>query len=140
MANSTREPLQERVLAVVEIAGGSDRPPSAEIATVAYRASEGGLVVIVLSGLSRTALDAMLDPVVHQVGSRVRGVLYLDEQDDAGVRKAIERAELIIATSPCFRANLLAFGIEVLEAEEGLGRLRDCNGRPRAATSAPGRS
>ncbi|WP_424540810.1 hypothetical protein [Sinorhizobium medicae] len=73
---------------VIEIAGSGIHLP-AELIIAGYWASQTGLVVFVLNGVTPPAVNAVLDPIVVTLPFSIPGVLYVDINDEKRVREAV---------------------------------------------------
>jgi hypothetical protein len=84
---------------VVEIAPCANGEPPAEAIRAAYRASEYGLVVLVLRGVVASAVDRILDPLVAALRLDIPGVLYVDADDEPTVAQAVRDAGPVYAVT-----------------------------------------
>lgn len=121
-------PLADRFHAVVEITPRVRDGSHAGLLALAYAASRTAPVMAVLSGITRRAMDARLDPVVARLGVCVRGVVYADAEDEAAVLAAAATVPLVVALSPSLRALLATQRIAHCGLVEGIGRLRTLAG------------
>ncbi len=86
--------------------------------TAAYHASSAGPVTLVLRGTTSTAVDRVLDDVVH--GRRdVFGVRYVNASDRAGVIAAARTAQIAVGRTPEFRALMADRGVDCCAPEDG---------------------
>ncbi|MDX0424426.1 hypothetical protein GOC91_22440 [Sinorhizobium medicae] len=95
---------------VIEIAGSGIHLP-AELIIAGYWASQTGLVVFVLNGVTPPAVNAVLDPIVVTLPFSIPGVLYVDINDEKRVREAVLFAEEIYAATRAFRRIAARCGI-----------------------------
>lgn len=72
-----------RVIEIVQSAGYLP----AELILTGYWASQSGLVVFILNGVTPQAVDLVLDPIVVTLPMTIPGVLYVD----VGTRRAFAR-------------------------------------------------
>lgn len=102
--------------ALVEIALDSDGELPRDLIATAYIASRAITVGFVLdAGVTREEVDRVLDPLVATTCGSVRGVRYLDHNDDRGVLAAIGRARFVVAVTRGFRERCARSGIASLE-------------------------
>ncbi|MFC6487592.1 hypothetical protein [Nitratireductor sp. GCM10026969] len=95
---------------VVEISRRNGHIPSGLI-EACYRASQSGLVVLALDGISPQAVNRILDPVVPTLPLDIPGVLYIDAADAARVQEAVFAAERIFVATIAFRGMVRALGV-----------------------------
>jgi hypothetical protein len=79
------------VLAVVEIVPD---PPEGTLTTLvrdAYFASQRGVIILVLNGVSPGQVDDALDPIVRLLPLSIPGLRYLDISDRTAVEDAVAR-------------------------------------------------
>ena len=77
-----------------------------------YRASQAGLIALVLNGVEAVAADRVLDPVVARMPLTIPGVAYLPIDDDARVREAVLCASAVFVATHRFRDAVLGLGVE----------------------------
>lgn len=123
-----------RVRGVVEISGRKGRVP-AGLVEDCYRASQNGLVALVLRDIPPQAVDRILDPLVPTLPLNIPGVLYIDSRETGRVREALLAAESIFVATAAFRGVVRALGVAprliapVSQAGRSLcGFLRERNG------------
>ena len=93
-------------LAVVEIAANSlGRLPAAMLEKL-YRASEKGVIILVLNDTGYEAVDKVLDDVVASLPHSIPGVRYVDSTDDDGIRRACGSAPLVFWQTNAFRRQV----------------------------------
>jgi hypothetical protein len=109
-----------RPWAVVEITSGTGERERTELIRAAYRSSNSGVVALALRGITRQIVDRALDSIVDIRRDRVRGVVYIDaDRSQEDVLTAASRAEVVVAETEEFRAQLLSRGIVPLGIDEG---------------------
>ena len=104
--------------AIVEIAGEFDPAERRGLIEAAYRSSRSGLVGLALRGVSRQAVDRVLDDVVDMRNAEL-GVIYIDGEDESALLDLAARAQLVIAATARFHAQLGERGIVALGVREG---------------------
>lgn len=107
-----------RTRAVIEIAEEFDPRVQAELVASAYRLSRNGLVVLALRGISRKAVDRLLDPVVATVGRDVVGILYVEAPDPIQLLPYVAPATQVVGVSEGFHSAFRRHGIPVLAPAE----------------------
>jgi hypothetical protein len=124
------------IQALVEVS--SDLAPQQQKSLVswAYRLSRSGRVMLLLRGISRAAVDRMLDETVATEGLDVKGLLYADPGEDNEAMRVAADASIVVASTEPFRAMLQTRGVAVVdlpaadagaradERHEGPGRRR----------------
>lgn len=95
---------------VIEIAQSDGRLPT-ELIVVGYWASQAGVVVYVLNGVTPQAINLVLDPIVTTLPLSIPGVLYVSINDTTRVCEAVRCAEEIYATTKVFRRQAIDYGI-----------------------------
>ncbi len=95
---------------VIEIVQSGGYLP-AELILTGYWASQSGLVVFILNGVTPQAVDLVLDPIVVTLPMTIPGVLYVDVGDKTRVREAVLFAEEIYAATRLFRRLTIRCGI-----------------------------
>ncbi|AFL51782.1 hypothetical protein ABIE78_002362 [Sinorhizobium fredii] len=95
---------------VIEIAESGGRLPT-ELIVVGYWASQAGVVVYVLNGVTPHAINLVLDPIVTTLPLQIPGVLYVSINDTARVCEAVRCAEEIYAATRVFRRQTADYGI-----------------------------
>jgi hypothetical protein len=95
---------------VIEIVQSGGYLP-AELILTGYWASQSGLVVFILNGVTPRAVDLVLDPIVVTLPLTIPGVLYVDVRDKTRVRDAVLFAEEIYAATRFFRRLAVRCGI-----------------------------
>ena len=96
-----------RVIEIVQTGGYLP----AELILTGYWASQSGLVVFILNGVTPQAVDLVLDPIVVTLPMTIPGVLYVDVGDKTRVREAVLFAEEIYAATTLFRRLTIRCGI-----------------------------
>lgn len=92
------------VQAVIEITSSSDGRLPARLLSEAYRASDCGMIILILNGVAPVAVDGLLDHVVASLPLSIPGVLYVDAGDEAAVDGALCRTGIVfVATSRLLR-------------------------------------
>jgi hypothetical protein len=116
--------------AVVEIAPDADGQLPVELIRHAYRASEQGLIVLILQDITPSAVDRILDPLVSMSRLDIPGVLYIDAKNQSAVLQAVHDAQVIFAATDRLRSLIAAFGMRcgavqpATAALEAMTRLR----------------
>lgn len=110
--------LTDRPWALVEIGSEMDEAERAELIRAAYLSSRAGVVVLVLRGVSPRSVDRVLDEVVNVREGGIRGVVYLNGDDEPAVLAAAANAAHVIASTERFRLVLDERGIPVVESTE----------------------
>ncbi|HJS62048.1 MAG TPA: hypothetical protein VJ800_09880 [Pseudolabrys sp.] len=95
---------------VIEIVESGGRLPT-ELIVVGYWASQAGVVVYVLNGVTPQAINLVLDPIVTTLPLSIPGVLYVSINDKARVCEAVRCAEEIYAATRIFRQLTAHYGI-----------------------------
>jgi hypothetical protein len=95
---------------VIEIVESGGRPP-ADLIVAGYWASQAGLVVFVLNGVTPQAINLVLDPIVTTLPLSIPGVLYVRIHDEARVCEAVRCADEIYAATGSFRRLTADYGI-----------------------------
>jgi hypothetical protein len=109
-----------RPWALIEITAGSDERKRTELIRAAYRSSRSGVVALALRGVATQVVDRALDSIVDIRRDRVKGVVYIDgECSQQELLAAAMKAEVVIAETEGFRAELLAHGIASVGSENG---------------------
>lgn len=121
--------------AVVEIAGDFNQSERRGLIEAAYRSSRSGLVGLALHGVTRQAVDRVLDGIVDARNGELEGVIYID--DESALLDAAARARLVIAATASFRAQLGARGIVAVGVREGTSFLGLSAGDDRAIAAVP---
>ena len=103
---------EKRPWAAVEIAPTAKGQLPATLVRWAYRASQIGVVALVLNGIDARDVNRVLDPLVPLLPLTIPGVIYLHMDDDPRVQEAILSAQLVFAATRPFRAYVLALGID----------------------------
>jgi hypothetical protein len=98
--------------AVVEISSNSEGRAPVQLLRCSYRASQAGLIALVLNGVDARAVDRALDPLVARLPLTIPGVDYLPIEDDARVQDAVLSADTVFVATPRFRDAVLALGTE----------------------------
>lgn len=98
--------------AVIEISCHADGRTPVQLLRCSYRASQAGLVALVLNGVEAHAVDRALDPLVARMPLTIPGVVYLPIEDDERVQNAVASADAVFVTTPRFRDAVLALGVE----------------------------
>lgn len=98
--------------AVIEVTSVHERNQSAQLIRCAYRASQTGLVALVLNGVDARAVDRVLDPIVPFLSLTIPGVRYLSIDDDALVQEAVLSASYVFVATKRFRSAALGFGVD----------------------------
>ena len=95
---------------VIEIAESGGSPP-ADLIVAGYWASQAGLVVFVLNGVTPQAINLVLDPIVTTLPLTIPGVLYVRINDEARVCEAVQCADEMYAATGIFRRLTADYGI-----------------------------
>ncbi|MEY9200488.1 MULTISPECIES: hypothetical protein [Sinorhizobium] len=95
---------------VIEIVESRGRLP-AELIVAGYWASQAGVVVYVLNGVTPQAINLVLDPIVTTLPLSIPGVLYVSLNDKARVCEAVRGADEIYAATGIFRRLTAHYGI-----------------------------
>lgn len=95
---------------VIEIAESGGRLPT-ELIVVGYWASQAGIVVYVLNGVTPQAINLVLDPIVTTLPLSIPGVIYVSINDKARVCEAVRCADEIYAATKTFRRLTALYGI-----------------------------
>ncbi|WP_159587175.1 hypothetical protein [Chelativorans xinjiangense] len=95
---------------VVEISRSGGGEP-ARLIEMSYRASQDGLVALVLHGISPQTVNLVLDPIVPTLPLNIPGVFYIDIGEEMRVREAVLSAETIFAATVRFRGLLRGWGV-----------------------------
>jgi hypothetical protein len=103
---------EKRPWAAVEIAPTPKGNPPAMLICSAYRASQAGIVALILNQVDPRVVNKILDPVVPLLPLTIPGVIYLRMDDAARMQEALFEAEIVFAATKPFRACLLALGID----------------------------
>ena len=82
---------EKRPWAAVEIAPTAKGQLPATLVRWAYRASQIGVVALVLNGIDARDVNRVLDPLVPLLPLTIPGVIYLHMDDDPRVQEAIFR-------------------------------------------------
>jgi hypothetical protein len=98
--------------AVIEISLSADGRTPIQLLRCSYRASQAGLVALVLNGVEARAADRALDPLVARLPLTIPGVAYLSIEDDARVQDAVLSADTIFVATARFRDAVLSLGVE----------------------------
>lgn len=107
--------------AVVDIDSDLAAATRSRLLASVYRFSHAGTVVLVLRDVSRSTIDAILNPVVDIVGVNVRGTLYVDASDLPTVLAGVYADTIVVGSSPTFCAECLSRGIATISVEEAVG-------------------
>jgi hypothetical protein len=98
--------------AVIEIASIRGKNPPAGLILCAYRASQTGLVALVLNDVDPRTVNRILDPLVRLMPLTIPGVLYLKINDDAQVREAVLSARMVFVATKEFHTSVVGLGID----------------------------
>jgi len=115
--------LPSSFASILEISRQADGSIPTDLVSAAYLASRTRPVGLILSAVSPTEIDRVLDPIVATAGKDLRGVVYVDGSDDAAVLEAAVSASRIFAGTAELRAKLTSRGIrygDVCDAEKEL--------------------
>ena len=96
---------------VVEIASNGRGLPAGLIQS-AYRASQAGLVGLVLNEVDPRAVNHILDPLVPLIPLTIPGVRYLKINDHACVREAVLSARMVFVATREFHTSVIGLGID----------------------------
>jgi hypothetical protein len=77
----------------------------------AYRASQSGLITLILNGVDACTADRVLDPVVARMPLTIPGVAYLSIENHERVREVVLSASAVLVTTAHFRATILELGV-----------------------------
>ena len=80
------------ILAVIEVTRHPQGSSFRELVTSAYYASQKGVIVLVLNGVTPAEVDAVLDPIVPLLPLTIPGLRYCDVNDLEAFRDAVLRA------------------------------------------------
>ncbi|TCN31457.1 hypothetical protein [Sinorhizobium americanum] len=95
---------------VIEIVESRGRLPT-ELIVAGYWASQAGVVIYVLNGVTPQAINLVLDPIVTTLPLSIPGVLYVSLMDKARVCEALRCADEIYAATGIFRRLAVHYGI-----------------------------
>lgn len=127
---------------MVEIRDDQGRDLQARLLAGAYRGSRRREVAVVLGGVGRDTVDRLLDPVVQEVGTGVRGVRYLDRKEAARLLGSLRNGDgpdLVIVSPDASWADGWAGASRVVRSpEDGLERLEEEPDRPVEGSGGPG--
>jgi hypothetical protein len=98
--------------AVVEISLATEGNQPTKLLRYAYRASQTGLVTLVLNGIEPSAVDRILDPVVARMPLTIPGVAYLSIGDTERVSEAALSAGIVFFATRRFRSAILELGVD----------------------------
>ena len=101
-----------QIWATIEISSNLEGRAPVQLLRCAYRASQAGLIALVLNGVEAIAADRVLDPVVARMPLTIPGVAYLPIDDDARVREAVLCASAVFVATHRFRDAVLGLGVE----------------------------
>jgi hypothetical protein len=113
------QPLPGWPWAVVEIASDADPGDRSGLIHAAYRSSRSGVVGLALHGVTRETVDRVLDTVVEARDVGLKGVVYLDAEDEPAMLAVASHAAVVIASTEGFRSQVGEWGIAAMG-------LRDC--------------
>jgi hypothetical protein len=94
---------------VLEITPTNGQLPAAMI-IAAYRASQYGVVVFILSDTTPAAINAILDPVVGTMALSIPGVIYIHVSDELRVSQAVNSTEAVYFATEAFRNLAVGYG------------------------------
>ncbi|TPL14808.1 hypothetical protein FJ945_29765 [Mesorhizobium sp. B2-4-9] len=103
---------EKRPWAAVEIALTPNGSPPATLICSAYRASQAGIVALILNQVDPRVVNKILDPVVRFLPLTIPGVIYLGMDNGVRMQEALFAAEVVFAATKPFRASLLSLGID----------------------------
>ena len=104
--------------AIVEIPGDYDSSARRGLVEAAYRSSERGVVGLVLRGVSRQTVDQMLNDIVSRRINDLKGVVYLDTDDEGRILAVAARARVVVAATTSFRKRLVEHGIAPIDPRD----------------------
>jgi hypothetical protein len=105
-----------KIQGIVEIAPEPLGEQSAKLLYSAYRASRSAVVMLVLDRPTLMMADRFLDQIVVREGIDVKGVVYVDVEDERTVAAAARDASFVVASTAAFRSRLAAYGIACEDA------------------------
>ncbi|WP_018184309.1 hypothetical protein [Kaistia granuli] len=98
--------------AVIEISLATEGNQPTKLLRYAYRASQTGLVTLVLNGIEPSAVDRILDPIVARMPLTIPGVAYLPIDDTERVGEAARSAGIVFFATRRFRSAVLDLGVD----------------------------
>lgn len=111
-------PTATQPWAIVEIPAEFDPNTRRGLIEAAYRSSARGVVGLVLRGVSRQSVDRLLNDVVSTRVPDLKGVVYLDSEDEGRLFATAARAHVVVAATSGFRSRLVEHGIVPLDSNE----------------------
>lgn len=96
---------------IIEVVGGPRGELPSPLVIESYRQSFRCCNILVLNGVSVSDVDAILDPIVEEMGSLMMGVRYIKFEDNLEIYQAAKRASLILVSSPKFFYKLMKMQI-----------------------------
>lgn len=111
---------------LVEISEDLDPDLRERLISLAYRASRSREIALVLRGVSRSAVDRTLDPIVDREGTGVAGVRYLAPDDaESLLRSNAVRECVLLSRDPDWIAGADGQGPRVRSPEQGIALLEE---------------
>ena len=92
-----------RIRAVLEIVPGPDGRPPENLLWNAYRASQSGVIVFALNGVTVASVNKVMDGIVPHFPLNIPGVLYIDAQDRCLLTWVLNRAKMIFWQTNAFQ-------------------------------------
>jgi hypothetical protein len=92
-----------RIRVVLEIIPGPDGKPPEDVLWNAYRASQSGVIVFALNGVTVASVNKIMDRIVPHFPLNIPGVLYIDAQDKCLLAWVLNRAKLIFWQTDAFQ-------------------------------------
>jgi hypothetical protein len=93
-----------KIRAVLEIVAGPDGKPPEDVLWNAYRASQSGVIVFALNGVTIASVNKIMDRIVPCFPLNIPGVLYIDAQDRCLLAWVLNRAKLIFWQTNAFQS------------------------------------
>jgi hypothetical protein len=104
-----------RPWALVEIGPETDEVERRALIQAAYRSSRSGVVALAVHGVSMQSVDRILDGLVDARDREVKGVVYLNGNDELTLYAAAANASVVVASSERFRTGLAERGIPAVD-------------------------
>jgi hypothetical protein len=104
--------------ALVEVGSETEEAERIALIRAAYRSSRAGIVALALRGVSIQSVDRALDEVVDARDDAVKGVVYLNGDDERALFAAAADAAVVLASTERFRVELAERGIAAVESKE----------------------
>jgi hypothetical protein len=104
--------------ALIEIGCETEEAERMVLIRAAYRSSRAGIVALALRGVTAQSVDRVLDGVVDAREGAVKGVVYLNGNDERALFSAAADAAVVVASTERFRRALAAHGIVAVDSKE----------------------